>query len=473
MLKTSKLTARAVLKGVTMAALLSGALAVNAAAEENAKIKSASFLIQPVYQGDEIRVTSSDGKKWDTIDAKALKLSATMKVDTKYPGYVDAYGILLGACFNTGCHNNPVMFYGRSTSRDINHNEVLSFPGNKIPVSTNGIAVPGFGDEILNSCNSQLTSDGATKAYSFSKLLTASFSANTRKGKPPRRVEVSGLPDGEYPDYNGGDVTRQAKFTVRVTCVPKILRSPGASLDEPDDPNYSVKGVKLFLSTFSHATTNPNPGVVCKKGRILARLTTTKTGPVKFKLWTKLGNEPMQSQFVEAWSSQSGSEYKAEFTKWVSVSKTSNLKAMVEDMTNPIGESTGWKDIMLHCTSPGGGGWAPVSNPNDGTGNPPASEQPNKRPQVIVTPKPPKKPAIKVAPVRKTVCIGGKVSRNSCFCPARTKRVKIGANAYRCLVNVVKPQRVVPKAPARRVIKTAPIRRVAPAGRQLRFGRTR
>jgi len=116
-----------------------------------------------------------------------------------------------------------------------------------------------------------------------------------------------------------------------------------------------------------------------------------------------------------------------------------------------------------------------VSGPGGVTGKPtPTSGKPNKRPAVIVTPKPPKRPAIKVAPVRKIACIGGKVSRNSCFCPARTKKVKIGANAYRCIVNVVKPiappKRVIMTAPVR---QTAPVKRVAPARNQRRFGKTR
>lgn len=104
----------------------------------------------------------------------------------------------------------------------------------------------------------------------------------------------------------------------------------------------------------------------------------------------------------------------------------------------------------------------------------PNQARPDSRPVIVVTPKTPKRPGIKVAPVRKVVCIGGKVANNSCFCPARTKKFKIGANAYRCLVNVVRPN-----LPPRQVIKTAPVRRivparvVAPAGKTRRFGRSR
>ena len=370
---------------------------------------------------------------------------------------------------------------------------------------------------------------------------------------------------------------------VKVSCDPV---APEAAEDVPDDADFGAKGVQLFLSTFVGQTSQPNPGTVCKKGRVLSRIKTSKAGPVKFRLWTKIGNQPMKSELVEAWSSQSGSEFKAEVIKWISVSKTTKIKAMVEDLTNPIGQSTGWKELTLHCTGAGGGGLADAPKPGDeplvsplkvtgeltladsapnsdsprlgqavfkiwankpgatsykltcsgnrkweGTlptfkvadkkyqavgaenfqiakteqiacalrstsmsGDPviaiatklfklvkrnpdlsgpgavtippkPQTGKPNKRPAIIVTPKKPKKPLIKVAPVRKTVCIGGKVSKNNCYCPARTKRVKIGAKAYRCIINVVKPLRVVPKAPAKRVIMTAPAKRLAPVKR--------
>jgi len=39
---------------------------------------------------------------------------------------------------------------------------------------------------------------------------------------------------------------------------------------------------------------------------------------------------------------------------------------MAEDLTNPIGQSTGWKQVSLDCTGAGGGGFA--STPN--TANP-------------------------------------------------------------------------------------------------------
>ena len=563
MTKTSKLTARAVLNGVTTAVLLSGALTTNAAAED-AKIKSAFFSIQPVFQHDEIVATSSDGKKWDTIDVKALNLSATMKVDTKYPGYVDAYGILLGACHNTGCANNPVMYYTKSNSRDISTNRVLTYPGNKIPLSKNGIAVPGFGDEILQSCNSQLNSDGATKAYSFNKLLTASFSANTRKGKPPKNVEVSGLPDGAYPDFNGGDVTRQAKFKVKITCkayVPPplalnntlfmaythgsngcprkatveaqfytnragkiefmLFRDDGAKQKIAVNTTKKESGIfhaywsknynftksvdrKYMIVVLGHKYSsqwkpivikcgvqndNPGPDAVTdvpnpnndgplvsplkvtgeltladsasnsdkpRLGQAVFKIWTTKPGATSYKL-TCSGNRKWENTLPTF--KVADKKYQAVGTANFQITKTEQIACALRS-TSKSGDpviAIATKLFKLVKRNPNVSGPGAVTVPPK-----PQTGKPNKRPAAIVTPKKPKKPFIKVAPVRKTVCIGGRVSKNSCYCPARIKRVKIGTKAYRCIFNVVKPLRVVPKAPARRVIKTAPVRR-APA----------
>lgn len=558
MLKTSNLAASAVLKGVTTALLLSGALATNAAAG-NAKIKSASFSIQPVYQSDEIVVTSSDGKKWDKIGSKALKLSATMKVDTKHPGYVKQVGILLGGCNNTGCANNPVMYYEPTGKRDYHANRIVTFPGNKIPLSTNGIAVPGYGDEILSSCNSNLQADGATKSHSFNKLMTASFSANTEKAYasvPPPEV----LQPGEgSPDYNGGDVTRMAQFKVKVTCkayVPPPLalnntlfmaythgskgcprkatveaqfytnragkiefmlyRNDGAKQKISINTTKKESGIfhaywsknynftksvdrKYMIAVLGHKYSsqwkpivvkcgvqndNPGPDTVTdapkpnndgplvlplkvtgeltladsapnsdkpRPGQAVFKIWATKPGTTSYKL-TCSGNRKWEGTLPTF--KVADKKYQAVGAANFQITKSEQIGCALRSTSLPKNDviALATKLFKLVKRNPDVAGPGTVTIPPK-----PQTGKPNRRPAVIVTPKPPKKPTIKVAPVRKIACIGGKVSRNSCFCPSRTKKVKIGANAYRCIVNVVKP-----RVPAKRVIKTAPVRRVAP-----------
>lgn len=424
-------------RSAALAALLLGAFASHAAADD-AKIKSASFTLQPVYQGDEIVVTSSDGSKWDTIDAKPLKLSATMKVDTKHPGYVKQVGILLGGCHNTGCANNPVMYYAPTSTRDYNDNRVFTFPGNKIPLSKNGIAVPSFGDEILNACNAQLQADGATKTYKFNKLLTASFSANTGKHVgtlPPVEVYQDGT--STSPDYNGGDVTRQAKFTVRVTCKAKP---------------FAVSQAELYTSVTPADV--KQEGACPATGMVRVDIRTNREGKVKFLLFRDDGaKQEVVADSKKVANDASGKTFRVNWTKTYNLTKSVNRKYMIIVIGHKF--STPWKPMVLKC-----GAANDAAGPGGITTGPrPTHDNPaNNRPAVIVTPRPnvrPLKPAIKVAPLPRLVCIGGKVAANQCFCPARTKRVTLGPNKYRCL-KTVSGKKVQPSTPPRRL---APLNR--------------
>jgi hypothetical protein len=117
------------------------------------------------------------------------------------------------------------------------------------------------------------------------------------------------------------------------------------------------------------------------------RLETSKAGGVKFRLWTKVGNQPMQNQFVESWSKFVGpGKYEATFSKKFTVDKTTPIQAMAEDLTNPIGQSTGWKEVKLDCTGAGGGGLAGTpgtSNPDNRSASPAANtERPPMRPVI-------------------------------------------------------------------------------------------
>jgi hypothetical protein len=155
---------------------------------------------------------------------------------------------------------------------------------------------------------------------------------------------------------------------VPVACKGVRQQPDGVAAEQPKE--LKAGSIELFRTTYANVTSEPNPGTVCKKARLLVRLTTNKIGPVKFKLWTKIGDGAMSSKVIDAWSAHAGpGEYKAEYAEWVEVEKTSYVQAMAEDMTNEFGQSTGWKDITLHCTGAGGGGLADVPRPNpDGDG---------------------------------------------------------------------------------------------------------
>ncbi len=545
---------RAALALSTLAASAILASANPALAGTEVSIKPNGFSPIPIV------VLSEDGKKWTKVKNKQLLLNVTIgigRTDQEVIGFKVRQGWPPQASTQPWQH---VENYENAPAR-VDKNLTISG-------STDNFT-PAERTKILKACNANLVTGG-----SINQTYNLFYGV---------KVQLLGLFTDSTPGMNIGRVPGKygnGTATVKVICKGARDLPGGLATEEPKE--LKVGSIELFRSTFANATSQPNPGTVCKKARLLVRLKTNKIGPVKFKLWTRIGNQPMTSKVVDAVSQFTGpGQFKAEYTEWVSVNKTSFVQAMAEDMTNPIGQSSGWKSITLNCTGAGGGGLADVPNPNDEgplvsplkvtgeltladkagapkdkprlgqavfkiwatkpgatsyrltcsgsrkwegtlptfkvgnkkyqavgaanfqiakteqigcalrstslngdpviaiatrlfklvkrnpnvsgpggiTGKPkPTTGKPNKRPAVIVTPKPPKKPAIKVAPLRKTVCIGGKVSRNSCFCPARTKQVKIGANAYRCIVNVVKP-----KAPPKKVILVAPPKRAAPA----------
>lgn len=421
---------RTFMAGAAALTLLSGALHTGAAAEENAKINEIVFDVPPTNFPSTINVTSSDGTKWDTIEPGHVSFSAHMKVDTAWPGYVDQVGVFLGQCENLQCGNGyPLLFHERLDVRDYDKEEAISFPTSRIPVSGPGIAIVPYGDQILSLCNTQLQPDGATKEHTFNKGMTVSFSVNTRKSvlQPPP-VEVL----DSIPDYNGGEVTRQAAFHAKVVCKAR----PKAE-ERPPEP-LAARGIDLFLSTYVNVTSQPNPATVCKKARLLVRLEASRAGPVKFKLWTKVGDAPMASKFIDAWASHDGAgKFKAEYDEWVEVTKTTSVQAMAEDKTNAIGQSTGWKDIVLHCTGVGGGGLADAPRPNTDR----SSKKPLK-PNARVTP--PARLTAQTGNTPPTIsCIGGVSTGTACFCGPRTVKVQTGPNAFRCVMGdytTVQPQ---------------------------------
>lgn len=123
------------------------------------------------------------------------------------------------------------------------------------------------------------------------------------------------------------------------------------------EPNFGVKGIHLRFATSAGYPTRPNLATRCQMTEARVRLETSKAGAVKFKLWTKVGSQPMQSQVVDAWSNFVGpGKFEAAFHKAFVIDKSTVIQAMAEDLTNPIGQSTGWKEVNVDCTGAGGGG---------------------------------------------------------------------------------------------------------------------
>lgn len=169
----------------------------------------------------------------------------------------------------------------------------------------------------------------------------------------------------------------EGNATVPVECVGAQRRPAQAGGVVAEMPDFKVKEISLRFMTTAAYTQQPNPGTRCQLTQLRVRVPTTKAGAVKFKLWTKVGNEPMKSEVIDAWSSFKGpGKFEAVFTKAMPVEKTTLIQAKAEEMINPIGLSTPWKDVTVRCTGAGGGGFAGTPHTPGTPGKPGAPEMP-------------------------------------------------------------------------------------------------
>jgi hypothetical protein len=343
-----KLLKTAVLAATVLAIGSSGALAYN---DGKAKLKHFDYDVKSAWTT--LHVTSSDGTKWDDLKSGNLLFWAHMKVDTRWPGSVEQVGVVLGNCSGESCKSFPILWSDNTGWRDYNHQRNFSVPTSLLENGTPGLAL--VRQNIIATCNQHLSARGATTRHTFQGSLPTTFIADTDKRDLGKVLHQAGGGDS-YPPLQEIDHSKTGSFTFNVVCEPfsRPQTADGLKMEEPD---FKVKDINLFLSTFSGATTSPNPATTCKKGRILVRVKTSKAGPTKFKLWTKVGDGPMTSKVVDAWASFDGNAgYKAEYTEWVPVDKTTPVQAMAEEMNSGFGMSTAWKDITLTCKGQGGNG---------------------------------------------------------------------------------------------------------------------
>lgn len=396
-----------------------------------------------------IVVVSEDGKSWTKVKNTPLHLGVTVgigKTDELVIGYRLRQGWL-------GQNESGTWLYNKFFS-----NYVARVDKNLTIYGNTAHFKPSERTKFIKACNAKLLNGAKiTETQKFFSTAQVQMFANFTSN-----VSGKGNVGGMAGKYGNGSAN------VQVICKRVLKGAPDLAAKEPKI--LKVKSLELFRSTFSHAYTKPNMATKCKKLRLLVRVKTNKAGPTQVKLWTKIGDKPMTSKVIDLWSKFSGpGQYKAEYKEWISISKTSFAQAKAEETNNTFGKQTGWKSIMLKC-SPAAGGFASTPQ-NNNAGQ--ANTQPKAPVKVFIAPaqkkskRPFARPNKKVAPVKRVVCYGGKISKGHCFCPARTKKIKIGRNAYRCMRRVVTPKRVAPKRVGR-VVKTRP---VAPANRPLKVKR--
>lgn len=297
-----------------------------------------------------ITAIAEDGQTYSKLESTDLNFNGSVHVSMK-TGKTTGFGIYNGGC-GALCANGfgykmleakgywPAVY-------DINESVSFSVSADDYP---QGLTQNTEAAKIFKACQDKASGSVVPSDVTFSHLMKVTLSVDFKDN------EDSGFQawGGELPHINHNwweDFTVPVQVTCKALDHPQM---PGGMAQDMGE--FKTTDIDLFLSTFSGATSQPNPATTCKKGRILVRHETTKAGPAKFKLWTKIGGNTT-SKVIDAWSSHDGNGgFKAEYIEWVSISEPTQVQAMAEDMVNSIGQSTQWKSIMLQCSGTGGNG---------------------------------------------------------------------------------------------------------------------
>lgn len=298
------------------------------------------------FTPSKIVVTSSNGASWDTIEPKDLVL--TPKITAAQEGnQVRGYMIRQGNVpFGLDVYHQigaavgePHLFKQHFTDEQLQDSINLTVP---VMASTTAFTLAER-QQILNACNSKLgVGRGIEQTHNIFggvELTAGAYFVN---------LGVSGAGDTEsFPSAN-------ASMPVPIVC--EGVRSTPDQL-VTREPDFKINDLKMFLSTFSGNDTQPNQFRTCKRGRILVRAETSKAGPVKLRLWTKIGDAAMQSELIDTWSSFDGhSKHTVSISKWVTVENTSFMQARVEELDGgTFAKEVGWKGINVPCETTGGG----------------------------------------------------------------------------------------------------------------------
>ena len=360
------LNTRRLLNSAAALAVTAFSLASTPASAESAKLKSMSFDLQSA--NTTIHVVSTDGQKWDKLKAGNAQFWGHMKIDTKWPGFVDEVAVVLGTCSAGQCGLRPLLWSTGVGKRDYNSSRDFAFPTSQIPLSSEtGIAVVPYGDSMVSRCNQHLQADGPTKSYSFVQEFHATLVADTGKAVLDDNMLVEAnehwpaLPDDT-------DHTRTGTFQVQVVCDP-VIKSPVNDVAY-DHGAFDIKDVKLFLTTHLNQQPGSNPGTVCPSLKVTSRAQANQAGPVSMRIWRQKNAGAITSEFVQAWASFNAAKngYFATYETWENVGTTSyfQFKTEIVDNSSPFAPFDGWKDNTAHCTGAGGGGLttAPQDNPD-------------------------------------------------------------------------------------------------------------
>lgn len=354
-----------------------------ASAEDNANVTDFDLITETILNNNVVQVTSPDGVTWDTIvpDTIRVQLNGQMKFRWRN-GRIERGAIYLGKCPTNDllrCSSHPRIAFEHRDHPDMyddiwykkktkvwkfNHeatfstSQLLTFP------------VPGFnpdlylGTQILEGCNQR--AESGERSFTFKTKMTVSI--NTVTGDVD--FVLANPPPIEEVEFDGGDQTKTVDFDLNVSCdvlthtkQPKTTNNQDLNFDQG---SLKVNDIKMTLTTYSNAYTEPTPGTQCKKAKLRVTMETNQIGLASFKLY-KMEGGFISNEDVTVSAYHDDGKFFAVHERWLTVNETTNYEFNARDLVNEtFYNETGWKSITLNCSSPGGGGLASPDN-DDGS----------------------------------------------------------------------------------------------------------
>lgn len=329
------------------AGLLAGAASANAASVGSAQLSLAG--------NGELVAIAEDGQNYSKLESSSLTFSGNLNVSMD-SGRVKKYGIALGVCGGNLCSTSAFkMLDSGQTGGDagtMNFDEDISFDvsADQFP---QGLSSNLQAANIFSTCNDKMSGFAVKSDKSYTHYVSISLGLDLKSGIHGE-FEVKSFPT---------DYTNQYTVPVTVRCKAPRAKDPVIGFDPSD---LKVRGVKLFLTTYSHSNHSQSPGITCPILHVTARFETNQKGLVHFDLRKVIGAGPLQTTPITIESKhQPDGKFKAEYkNKWY-FNKTTYSQFQVEEKVNPIHFSSPWKDITIQCTSAGGGGFSVDSGPQD------------------------------------------------------------------------------------------------------------
>lgn len=358
-------------------------VAAPAAANDDAAVKKGGFQLS-VGAVQAISVSVSADRTEGEILSTPMTLQLHGKIDFKWGnGYVGNAGLFAGKCARTACGPTHELLWYRSQAGS-GSSDGGDLPDNdwtinlSVPTTPDRMLPPLEQMELIQACKQNPQAE-------FVHWTTVTLSANTRTDDISLGADFVGAEEAQSLDeidFNGGDQSRHADFAVLVQCALSSHTEPPPAPKTPDSIDVGfdhgpmkVNDIRMTLTTYSDAYTEPTPGTQCKKARLRVTLETNQEGPASFKLWKQRGDGAIESENVLVNAHHEDGRFFAVLERWIEVGETTNVQFNARDLVNEtFSHETGWKDITLHCSGTGGGGLHIPTNDDNGAVQPAAFE---------------------------------------------------------------------------------------------------